>query len=119
MRFIKTVKVIFYLTALLLAAKPFIGFAAAKGFNSPIKTNIFAKIFSKRVKENTSSDFHSIQRKLAQPLSNFVLLFSFLLSLLFPEFPKALKKITAAFLKYIHLHLVPLQLNLFSGQFLI
>jgi hypothetical protein len=116
---VKTVKLIFYFTALILAAKPFVGFEVFGHLNTTVQTNIFAKVFNKRVKEDSRLDFDGIREKLAEAGTGFSLRFSFLLSILFPFIFKSFKDITSRALRQIQIGLLPLQLNPLNGQLLI
>jgi hypothetical protein len=116
---IKTVKLIFYFTALLLIAKPFVGFGLFGHINSPVRTNIFVKIFSKRKLESSQCDSAAIQQQLAEPVTNLFLRVSFFLAILFPFAFNFLKAITTRFLREILLNILPRQLTLFTGQLLI
>lgn len=116
---VKTIKLIFYITALLLVAKPFVGFGLFGHIKSPVETNIFVKVFNKRKFDNRQSDYRSIEKQLSDPVTNLFLRFSFLLAILFPLVFNAVKDITTHFLRRIHLNLLPRQLNLFTGQLLI
>jgi hypothetical protein len=115
----KTVKIIFYLTALLLAAKPFIGFCLYGHVKSDVRTNIFAKVFTKRNKINNTSDYEAALQQLRNPLNDFLLRFSFLLALLFPLIFISGRLITTRYLKQLQLNLLPPRLILFTGQLLI
>ena len=116
---IKIVKLIFYITALLLTAKPFVGFSLFGHIKSPVETNIFVKVFNKRKFDNSQSDYRYIEKQLSEPVTNLFLRFSFLLAILFPLAFNPIEGITIRFLRRIHLNLLPQQLNLFTGQLLI
>jgi hypothetical protein len=107
------------LTALLLAVKPFIGFGLSGHIKSSVQTNIFAKVFTKRIKVNNTSDFNSVQQQLAKPVTDFALRFSFLLAILFPLAFITGNLITARYLHTLQLNLSPRQLSLLTGQLLI
>jgi len=116
---IKAIKLVFYFTALLLAAKPFVGFGVFGHLNSPVKTNIFVKVFSKRTQVSSNADHASIQQILAEPTSVFFLRFGFLLAILFPFLLAAASRITNGFLRGIQLSLLPVPFNPINGQLLI
>ncbi|MGZ3757125.1 MAG: hypothetical protein ACXVAY_11875 [Mucilaginibacter sp.] len=115
----KTLRVIFFIAALLLAAKPFIGFSLFGRINSPVVTNIFAKVFSKRKVDDSTSNMKAIQKQLSEPMSNLVLRFCFLLALLFPLAFKLNEAVTGQFLRRFQLSMLPQPINLFTGQLLI
>ncbi len=116
---VKAVKLVFYFAVLVFVAKPFVGFSLSGHLKSPVRTNIFVKVFSKRKIEDSRSTMSAIQKQLSQPVSSLFLRFSFLLSILFPFIFNPVRDITARFLRGIHLNLVPQPLNLLTGQFLI
>jgi len=116
---IQTAKIVLCIAALLFAAKPFVGFGLAGHLKSTVKTNIFAKIFSKRKVEDGRSSMNAIQKQLSNPVSNLVLRFTFLLAILFPLAFKVNEEISARYLQQLQLRLQPLQLTLFTGQLLI
>jgi hypothetical protein len=106
---VKTAKIIFYFTVLLLIAKPFWGFNVFNRLNPPPQSNILIKIFSKRKQEfNEDSQFNisAVQRKLAQPVTNLFLLFSFFLCILFP-FAKKEQGLSNSFFRQLRLNLLP------------
>jgi hypothetical protein len=115
----KTVKIIFYLTALLLAMKPFIGFGVYGRIKSQAQTNVFVKVFSKRAQINNKSDFNAAKQQLAEPLNDFLLHFSFLLAILFPLAFITDKFVTTQYLQQLQLNLQLRHLSLFTGQLLI
>lgn len=116
---IKIFHLIFCLAALIFIAKPFIGFGVAGHLKSSVKTNILAKIFSKRNDEKLGFDIKAIHKQLSQPATNLFLRFAFLLAILFSLAFKA----SEAFVEYssrrLQLRLLPQQLNLFTGKLLI
>ena len=116
---IKAIKLIFYFTALLLAAKPFVGFGVFGHINSPVKTNIFVKIFSKRTQVGSNADQAAVQQILAEQASFFFLRFGFLLAILFPLLVAANGRVTNGFLQGIKLGLLPTPFNPINGQLLI
>ena len=116
---IQTAKLIFCIAAFVFAAKPFIGFGLSGHLKSPVKTNIFAKIFSKRKVEDGRSSMNAIQKQLANPDTNLFLRFAFLLAILFPLAFKLSEEISNRYLQQLQLRLQPQQLTLFTGQLLI
>jgi hypothetical protein len=116
---VKTAQLIFCIAALLFIAKPFVGFGLSGHLQSPVKTNILAKVFSKRKVDDGRSSMNAIQKQLADPATNLFLRFAFLLAILFPLAFKADELITAHFINQFQLRLQPQQLNLFTGQLLI
>jgi len=116
---VKTIKLILFFAALVFVAKPFVGFSLSGHLKSPVKTNIFVKVFSKRKIEDARSIMSAIQKHLATPLTNLFLRFSFLLTILFPLAFKPDNEITAGFLNQLQLRLVPMPVSMFTGQLLI
>jgi hypothetical protein len=116
---IQSAKIIFCIAAFLFVAKPFIGFGISGHLKSPVKTNIFAKIFSKRKIEDGRSSMNAIQKQLSQPATNLFLRFAFLLAILFPLVFKIREGVTDRLLQQLHLQLLPQPLTLFTGQLLI
>ena len=114
-----TAKLIFCVAALLFIAKPFIGFGLSGHFRSPVKTNIFAKVFSKRKVDDGRSSMNAIQKLLSDSATNLFLRFAFLLAILFPLAFKADELITAHFINQFQFRLQPQQPSLFTGQLLI
>ena len=115
---VKTARIILCIAALLFAAKPFIGFELYSHFKSPVKTNIFVKIFSKRKIEDGRSSMNALKKALSEPPVNLLLRFTFLLAMLFPLLFEV-KKVTDRFLQQRNLQLLPQPLTLFTGQLLI
>ena len=115
----KTLRVIFFIAALLVAAKPFIGFSLFGRINSTVKTNILVKVFSERRVDFDGSNMEAIQKQLSEPVSNLFLHFSFLLALLFPLAFKINEAVTDQFLRRFKLSLHPQPITLFTGQLLI
>lgn len=120
---LKIAKIIFCFTVFLLIAKPFWGFSVFNRLNPPEESNILIKVFSKRKQEfseGNESDITVIQKKLANPVTNLLLLFSHFLSILFPAFFKKKNEISASSLHQLLLRLLPLQHpNLLGGKLLI
>ena len=83
----KTAKISFFFAVIFLVAKPFLGFTMFSRVHPPANENIFVKSFTKRLQEyseNSHDNIKQVQKKLADPFTGFVLLFSFLLAMLFP-----------------------------------
>jgi hypothetical protein len=77
---LKTAKWLFAIAVLLFVAKPFIGFALNPS-NPFIQESILVKSFTKRKHdyvENSAQDAKTIQKRLADPVNQLFLLFSFL-----------------------------------------
>jgi hypothetical protein len=108
---LKSAKIYFCFAVLLLVAKPFLGFSVFSPVNNPPSAdNILVKAFTKRKQEyveHSSYDIHAIQKKLADPVTQYILRFSFLLSVLFPVVFAAGSAITNRFLRGIILSLSP------------
>jgi len=103
-------KIFFCLAVLLFVAKPFLGFTMFSRAHPPAVDNIFVKAFTKRkIEDPESSNFSAsaIQKKLAEPVKDFVLRFSFLLCIIFPLAFAAGADITDLFLRRIKLSLYP------------
>jgi hypothetical protein len=115
----KSAQIIFCIAALLFVAKPFIGFGMSGHLKSPVKTNIFAKIFSKRKTEDGRSSMNAIQKQLSQPATNLFLRFAFLLTILFPLAFKIREEVTGGLLQQLHLQLLPQPITQLTGQLLI
>lgn len=83
----KSVIVSFCFAVMMLVAKPFIGFNAYAQMHHLKHLNICVKAFTKRKQEfveNSSFDMQCIQKKLADPIDQIFLLFSFLLGIILP-----------------------------------
>ena len=108
-----------FLAALMLAAKPFVGFHAVKKIQEGKPIRVCAKAFTKRKQEyieDSAFDVTTIQKQLANPFLALTFLFTALLNILFPIFNKA-KQVTAGILSNIHLSLSPpLHRYLLSGK---
>ena len=101
-------KIIFSLAVLLFVAKPFLGFTMFSRMHPPAVENIFVKAFTKRKledPENNKFNTASIQKKLADPVEQFILRFSFLLSIIFPAIFLAGLTINNRFLRRLQLSL--------------
>ena len=88
MRSLKSAKIYLCFAVLLLVAKPFLGFSMFNRAHPPASESIFVKAFTKRKQEyteNSKFDIIAIQKKLAQPVNHLFLLYSFLLSIIFPQ----------------------------------
>ncbi len=83
----KLAKIYFFCAVLLCVAKPFLGFSMFSRVHPPAAESIFVKAFTKRKQEyvkNSSFDIETIAKQLANPVNQLFLLFSCLLSILFP-----------------------------------
>ncbi|WP_094571173.1 hypothetical protein [Mucilaginibacter xinganensis] len=83
----KSVLIFICFAVIMLVAKPFIGFNAFSQMHHLKHLNICVKAFTKRKQEfieNSSLDITYIQKKLADPVDQFFLLFSFLLGIILP-----------------------------------
>lgn len=99
-----------FLAVFMLAAKPFVGFHAVKRMQQGKTARIFVKAFTKRKQEYVEDSAYNVltvQKRLADPLLPLTVLFSFLLSTLFPSLFKRLQQITTGFLSAICLSLCP------------
>lgn len=123
MHLVKTAKIIFYFTVLLLFVKPFFGFSVFSRIDPPEETNILIKVFSKRkleCAEGSETDLNSIQQKLGQPVTHLFLRFSFFLALLFPAFFNKWNELTNGYLTSLRLSLTPVKRSyLLNGTLLI
>jgi hypothetical protein len=107
---LKSAKIIFLLAASLFVAKPFLGFSMFSRMHPPAEDNIFVKVFSKRkleFEEDSNFSYSAIQKKLAEPLQQFIIRFSFLLSILLPAIFAAGTYATNRFLRIIKLSTTP------------
>ena len=117
MQRLKTARLIFCIAALMLVAKPFIGFSLVRHIKSPVATNIIAKTFNKRKSEDALRASAAIQHMLLNPAENVALLFVFLLSLLFPLAFLAFNGSNNRFLSRLQLSLQPQPLTVANSQF--
>ena len=120
---LKSAKIYFFFAVLLFVAKPFIGFSVLNRMHPLTTPSILVKAFTKRkleYVENSSFDIHTIQKKLADPVRQFILRFSFLLSIIFSAVFVIGVAITDLFLRRIQLNLSPQQHTyLLNGQLII
>ena len=103
-------KIFFCLAVLLFVAKPFLGFTMFSRAHPPATDNIFVKAFTKRKvedPENSNLSASAIQKKLAEPVNEFILRFSFLLCIIFPLAFADGTNITNLFLRTLKLRLYP------------
>jgi hypothetical protein len=108
MRKLTSAKIFFCLAVLLFVAKPFLGFTMFSRLHPPAIENIFVKAFTKRKledSENSKFNAAAIQKKLADPVEQFILRFSFLLSIIFPAAFLAGLNINNRFLRRLQLSL--------------
>ena len=105
-----TAKIYFCLAALLFVAKPFLGFTMFSRLHPPAAENIFIKAFNKRkleYNEDSASSMSVILKNLANPQEELFLLFSLLLSIIFPLAFKSLSRLSNRFINDIRLSLKP------------
>ena|ERR1700733_8482517 len=119
---LKTAKWLFAVGVLLFVAKPFIGFALDA--SSPVsEASILIKAFTKRKHEyveNSRFDAKTIQKQLADPVNQLFLLFSALLTIIFPLIFAAGFNITNRFVQKIKRGLHPFPDTwLLDGQLII
>src|SRR5580692_5802855 len=107
MRKLTSAKIFFGLAVLLFVAKPFLGFTMFSRLHPPAIESIFVKSFTKRKIEDPENKFNAaaIQKKLADPVEQFILRFSFLLSIIFPVIFLADLNINNRFLRRLQLSL--------------
>ncbi len=101
-------KIFFGLAVMLFVAKPFLGFTMFSRSHPPAIENIFVKAFTKRKledSENNKFNAAAIQKKLADPVEQFILRFTFLLSIIFPVAFLAGLNINNRFLRRLQLSL--------------
>jgi len=106
----KLAKIYFCFAVLFLVAKPFLGFTMFNSLHSTVDSNIFVKSFTKRTlefSENSDLCVKAIQKKLADPVNDFLLRFSFLLGLIFPLAFAAVKGASNGLLQANQLSLSP------------
>jgi hypothetical protein len=112
-----------FFAVFMLAAKPFVGFSLIKEIEGGKAPGILIKSFTKRKQEyveGSSFDSSTIQKRLANPLLALTVLFSALLSTLFPFLFRKTRQITAGGLSDIHRSLFPpLHRYLLSGKLII
>jgi len=111
LRYGKSAKIILGLAVVLFVSKPFLGFSMFSRMHPPPSGNIFVKVFSKRKleeDENKKNSVDAIQKKLTDAAQQFLLRFSFLLSILFPIIFLQGIQITDRFLRRLHLSLAPI-----------
>jgi hypothetical protein len=123
MQKLTSAKIFFCLAALLFVAKPFLGFTMFSRVHPPAVENIFVKAFTKRKLEDQEANKlnqEAIQKKLAEVAQQFVLRFSFLLSILLPVIFLMGITINNCFLRKLKLSLAPAQPSwLFNGKLII
>jgi hypothetical protein len=107
---LKSAKIFFFLAVSLFVAKPFLGFSMFSRLHPPAQDNIFVKVFSKRkleYEEDSKFNFSVIQKKLTEPLQQFVIGFSFISSLFLAAVFAASARITSRFLQSLKLRITP------------
>jgi hypothetical protein len=110
MHYLKSIKMYFFFAVLLFVAKPFLGFSMFSRANPPATENIFVKAFTKRKQEyveDSCFDIAAIQAKLADPVKQFFVRFTYFLSLLFPAVFSSNLFLTTGFINQIALQLTP------------
>ncbi|SEO53611.1 hypothetical protein SAMN05192574_1098 [Mucilaginibacter gossypiicola] len=118
-------KLVLLFATLMFAAKPFVGFVVLNRLHPPVKVNIFLleKSFSKRIiqyRDGSLTLMTAIQKKLAHPVVNLRLRFSFLPFLLYPLLFGARKDITYHFIRLLNLKKVLSQpIYLFNRQLIV
>jgi len=119
---LKTAKWLFVVGVFLFVAKPFIGFALDPA-QMTVTQSILVKSFTKRKHEyveNSSLDAKTIQKKLADPVNQLILLFSCLLSIVYPLTWRSLVDFTGQSTRKIKLALAPSNDTwLLNGQLII
>ncbi len=83
----KAARNFFCIAALLIVAKPFLGFTIFSRLHPPSESNIFIKVFNKRkleYAEDSIYDQNVILKNLSHPDLNLFFRFSYFLSILFP-----------------------------------
>ena len=117
----KLAKICFVFAAFLFVAKPFLGFCTYSAVHPPSIRNILVKAFTKRTLEySRNGNFSAVQKKLADPVGYRVLLFTGLLSIIFPITFGWGSNITSHFLNNIQLGISPHRSTyLLNRQFII
>lgn len=101
---------ILFLAAMMLVAKPFVGFGICTFKDGDSKTQISAKAFTKRKQEyieNSEYDISNLRDCLAHPSNPLTLLFSLLLNILFPALLAQNKRITNSMLSNMQFSIAP------------
>jgi len=112
MQKLTSAKIFFCLAAFLFVAKPFLGFTMFSRTHPPAVENIFVKAFTKRKLEDIEGNKlnpEAIQKKLADAAQQFVLRFSFFLTILLPAAFLTGLSINNRFLRKLKLSLAPAQ----------
>lgn len=107
---LKTAKIYLCFAVLLFVAKPFLGFSMFSRLHPPAVENIFVKSFTKRKAEFSEDSNYStsaLHKKLAEPVLPFTILFSFLLSVIFPALLTPHFRINNRFLRQLRSGLPP------------
>lgn len=121
MALIKSIKVAFCLAVLLLVAKPFLGFSVTSQLNTLKGASIYVKAFTKRKQEYVDGSEYSaetFQKKLAEPVAQFLLRLSFLFSIILPF--AIISSISNSALRWLHTNFPPRGPSfLLNGSFLI
>jgi hypothetical protein len=107
---LNSAKFFFCLAVMLFVAKPFLGFSMFSRMRPPAVDNIFVKAFTKRKledPENSNSNIKALQKKIAEPVRQFILRFTFLLGIIFPSMFASKADVTNLCLQRIKLSLYP------------
>ncbi|HEY8927941.1 MAG TPA: hypothetical protein VIM55_02025 [Mucilaginibacter sp.] len=109
MHLFKSAIVFFCFAAFMLMAKPFVGFKAYSALRQLTRSNICVKAFTKRKQEyveDSGFDLQQIIKRLADPIDQVLLTFSFLLSIVLPALFETPGKITAGRLRRLRFNLL-------------
>jgi len=107
---VKSIYIYCCFAVLMLVAKPFIGFNAFNQSHPLTHLNILVKAFTKRKQEyidGSNLDFSNTQKKLADPVKQLFLLFSFLLGIILPLTFGIKNNFSSSFLRNLRLSLSP------------
>jgi hypothetical protein len=107
---LKTAKIFFCLAVMLLVAKPFLGFTIFNNLGPSNRLSIGVKAFTKRKQEyaeDSENNMLSLHKKLADPVEDFFLRISLLLSIILPAVFNAADTITNSFLRNLQSGLLP------------
>lgn len=108
MHLFKSAIIFFCLAAMMLVAKPFVGFKAYSALHRLTRSNICVKAFTKRKQEYVEDSGFDVQRiikKLADPVDQFLLTFSFLLSIVLPALVELTGNVTTSALRKLRIGL--------------
>ncbi len=116
------IKTLLFLTVLMFAAKPFVGFSMFYHARNIKESNILIKAFSKRKQEhNEDSEFNmaAVQQRLANPVIGLSLLFAFFLDIILPAFGQIDLAVNKVWVDRRLNHLQPIDRCLLTGKLLI